>query len=117
MATVGGTHRVRCGAWLLAGLLGVFGCSDRHLTAILPAPIDANAGGDNGDGSSGSGGGPPAASASCGPSEGQGAGPLPAMGWNGWDWIIGSPAILRCCRAGSDSGSHWPARWLDGPSC
>jgi alpha-galactosidase len=78
MPTVGGTHPVRCGAWLLAGLLGIFGCGDRHLTAILPPRTDPGSGG-------GSAGGPPAAPASCGLGEGQGAGPLPPMGWNGWN--------------------------------
>jgi len=86
MPTVGGTHPVRCGAWLLAGLLGIFGCGDRHLTAILPPRTDPGSGG-------GSAGGPPAAPASCGPGEGQGAGPLPPMGWNGWNTFGCGPEL------------------------
>ena len=89
MATVGGTHPVRCGAWLLAGLLGVFGCGDRHLSAILPAGDDAGSGGGTAGGSAGAPPGP----ASCGPGEGQGAGPLPAMGWNGWNTFGCGPEL------------------------
>lgn len=74
MATVGGTFWLRA-ICLSGALTGVFGCGDRHLTAILPAgraesPVDE-----------------------CSAGEGQGAGPLPAMGWNGWNTFACTPEL------------------------
>lgn len=78
MASAGGSRQVRSVRWLLSGLLGIFGCGDRHLTAILPPGSDAGP-------SAGAGGQAPQSPDACGASEGQGAGPLPPMGWNGWN--------------------------------
>lgn len=66
MATAGGTSWVRF-ACVGGALLGACGCGDRHLTAILPAAQTQA---------------PPD---ECGAGEGRGAGPLPPMGWNGWN--------------------------------
>ena len=72
MATAGRTTRVRSFAGVLPILLILGGCGDRQLTAILPAP------GDHTD--------PPPDGAldpaSCTPTA---SGPLPALGWNGWN--------------------------------
>jgi alpha-galactosidase len=66
MAAVVGIRRAR-GMCLIGVSLMVLGCGDRHLVAILPA-------------------GPRAAPEDeCAQGEGQGAGPLPPMGWNGWN--------------------------------
>lgn len=66
MVPAGGKRWLRS-ACLGSVLLGIFGCGDRHLTAILPAaaqqaPVDE-----------------------CAAGEGRGAGPPPPMGWNGWN--------------------------------
>ena len=66
MPTAGGTSWLRS-IGVGGALVGIFGCGDRHLTAILPAsradaPVDE-----------------------CSAGEGRGAGPLPPMGWNGWN--------------------------------
>jgi len=71
----------------LIGLsLVVFGCGDRHLVAILPA-------------------GPRETPANeCAQGEGQGAGPLPAMGWNGWNSFGCGPELDQAkFRANADA--------------
>ncbi|RYZ07115.1 MAG: alpha-galactosidase [Myxococcales bacterium] len=66
MALAGGKRWLRF-AGASGALFGVFGCGDAQLTAILTDPA-------------------PAASADqCAAGEGRGAGPLPPMGWNGWN--------------------------------
>lgn len=56
-------------------MISIFGCGDRYLTAILPAGRDET----------------PADECSAG--EGQGAGPLPPMGWNGWNTFACRPEL------------------------
>jgi alpha-galactosidase len=85
MATAGGTRSARSGGYLLAMLLAIFGCGDRHLTAILPPAT--------GTGQAGEPNQPDAPLPSCGPGEGVGAGPLPPMGWNGWNSFGCGPAL------------------------
>ena len=65
MATVGRTSR-RPLAGLSGVIFAVISCGDPQLTAILPATSDSVAD-------------------ECSSGEGQGTGPLPAMGWNGWN--------------------------------
>ena len=67
MQTVGRRPWLRA-AGLFAAIFGAFGCGDGRLAAILPAVELA----------------PPPAD-ECAAGEGQGAGPLPPMGWNGWN--------------------------------
>ncbi len=74
MVTVGGTSWLRS-ICFGGALVCVFGCGDRHLTAILPAGRDET----------------PADECSAG--EGRGAGPLPAMGWNGWNTFACRPEL------------------------
>src|SRR4051812_38182965 len=65
MATAGRTSRLPFVS--LGGVFfAAFACGDPQLTAILPAPWDSVAD-------------------ECSWGEGQGAGPLPPMGWNGWN--------------------------------
>src|SRR6187402_1539874 len=74
MVTARGTSRLRS-ICFGGALLGAFGCGDRYLTAILPAGRDET----------------PADECSGG--EGQGAGPLPPMGWNGWNTFACRPEL------------------------
>lgn len=74
MVTARGARRFRS-ASVGAALLAVLGCGNRDLTAILPAgqqetPADE-----------------------CAAGEGQGAGPLPPMGWNGWNTFGCEPTL------------------------
>ncbi len=73
MATAGGTPQVRsCAGFLAIGLV-VAGCGDRHLTAILPAPVDhTTVPPDMTTPEPDSCSAPPRAS-------------VPPMGWNGWN--------------------------------
>jgi alpha-galactosidase len=74
MVTAGGTSWLR--SICFGGVLvSVFGCGDRHLTAILPAGRDET---------------PPD---ECSAGEGRGAGPLPPMGWNGWNTFACTPEL------------------------
>jgi alpha-galactosidase len=74
MVTARGTSWLRSIA-VGGALLGLFGCGDRYLTAILPAGRDET----------------PADECSAG--EGRGAGPLPPMGWNGWNTFACRPDL------------------------
>lgn len=74
MPTVGGTSWLRS-ICIGGAFMSAFGCGDRHLTAILPAgrveePSDE-----------------------CSAGEGRGAGPLPPMGWNGWNTFACRPEL------------------------
>ena len=73
MANAGGTRQVRSCAGLLALALGIFGCGDRRLTAILEAPPAQGGGGPSN---------PEPEPGSCAPA---GVPARPAMGWNGWN--------------------------------
>ncbi|MEO8181850.1 MAG: NPCBM/NEW2 domain-containing protein [Deltaproteobacteria bacterium] len=85
MATVVGLRRGRGMRWV--GLLvTVFGCGDRHLVAILPADQRA------------------APEQECAQGEGHGAGPLPPMGWNGWNTFGCGPELDQAkIRANADA--------------
>lgn len=84
MAIAGGTLQVRSCAGFLAIGLAVCGCGDRHLTAILDAPV-GQAGQTGQAGQPGQAGGPPVTNPE--PDECAPAGPVvrPVMGWNGWN--------------------------------
>lgn len=73
MVTAGGTPQVRSCAGFLAIGLALVGCGDRHLTAILPQPVDHT---DVPPDKT-----PPEPDACAAP---PGAA-LPPMGWNGWN--------------------------------
>jgi alpha-galactosidase len=74
MVTARGTSWLRS-ICVGGAFFGVFGCGDRHLTAILPAGREET----------------PADE--CGAGEGRGAGPLPPMGWNGWNTFACRPEL------------------------
>jgi len=84
-------------SWLHLACLGavqffVFSCGNPQLTAILPDPLHS-------------------AADECSAGEGRGAGPLPAMGWNGWNTFACSPTLDQAkFRANADalvtSGLH-----------
>jgi len=72
MATAGGTSQVRFYAGFLAIGLALLGCSDRRLTAILPAPVDhTNV--------------PPDMTPEPDECSAPAGARLPPMGWNGWN--------------------------------
>lgn len=68
MVRRGATSWLRIGC-LASAVFATLSCGERRLTAILPADLGA--------------GEPPPEE--CPANEGQGAGPLPPMGWNGWN--------------------------------
>ncbi len=89
MASAGGTCWVRFGGCATALLSAVLGCGDRHLTAILPSPGAPAA---------------PTPADECAAGEGQGAGPLPPMGWNGWNAFGCGPELDQAkFRANADA--------------
>ncbi len=89
MATAGGTPWVRSGGWLLGLLVGIFGCGDRHLTAIKPSQEPQMEG--------------PAPAADCGPDVAA-AGFRPPMGWNGWNTFGCGPELDQAkFRANADA--------------